>query len=380
MFSDRELRRYARHLTLPGFGVAAQEKLRAARVLVIGAGGLGSPALQYLAAAGVGHITVIDDDVVEESNLQRQVIHRECDLGRPKAESARDAVLRLDSQMSVTAMVARLSVDNALELFADHDVVLDGADNFATRYLSNDAAELTGTPLVWGTILQFSGQISVFWPNRGPMLRDLYPDIPDPDSVPSCAAGGVLGAMAGQVGSMMVIEAVKVLTGVGEPAVGRLMLIDALGCVSRTLEFDLDPDREPVTGLEEMAQVCAASWAEDTVPARGIGPRAVAELKGAVIVDVREVDERQVSCIEGSVHVPLEEIEARGWRAVPDAPGTPLVIQCHSGMRSQRAIAALLEASERPADVELFNLDGGIVAWRAAGLPVIGADSRPTAH
>ncbi|MGX6515765.1 MAG: ThiF family adenylyltransferase [Corynebacterium amycolatum] len=175
--SDRDLRRYARHLTLPGFGAEGQRTLRASRVLVIGAGGLGSPALLYLAGAGVGHITIIDDDVVDESNLQRQVIHRESDIGRPKAESAADAVRRLDSEASVTAIVDRLSVDNAEKLFATHDVVLDGADNFATRYLSSDAAELTGTPLVWATILQFAGQLSVFWPGHGPMLRDLYPDI-----------------------------------------------------------------------------------------------------------------------------------------------------------------------------------------------------------
>lgn len=385
MFSDRELRRYARHLTLPGFGAAAQEKLRASRVLVIGAGGLGSPALQYLAAAGVGHITVIDDDVVDESNLQRQVIHRESDIGRPKAESARDAILRLDSQMSVTALVERLSVDNALELFADHDVVLDGADNFATRYLSNDAAELTGTPLVWGTILQFAGQVSVFWPHRGPMLRDLYPDIPDPGSVPSCAAGGVLGAMPGQIGSMMVIEAIKVLTGVGEPAVGRLVLIDALGCTTRVLQFDADPDREPVTGLEEIAQVCAASWDEDAdshgVSIQEIGPGAAAEIlaeesQRVLLIDVRESEERQVSRIESAVHVPLGEIKAHGWQAlesaIDDCPST-VIVHCHSGKRSQQAIEALMAASEKPFDVELLNLEGGIVAWGAAGLPVIGS-------
>lgn len=379
--SDRDLRRYARHLTLPGFGAEGQRTLRASRVLVIGAGGLGSPALLYLAGAGVGHITIIDDDVVDESNLQRQVIHRESDIGRPKAESAADAVRRLDSEASVTAIVGRLSVDNAEELFATHDVVLDGADNFATRYLSSDAAELTGTPLVWATILQFAGQLSVFWPSHGPMLRDLYPDIPDPGSVPSCAAGGVLGAMVGQIGSMMVVEAIKVLTGVGKVAVGKLVLIDALEATTRTLSFAADPEREPVSDLTEIAQVCAASWSEEEVPAqsvRSIGPNTAHELlaRGVPLIDVREPDEHAEVAIAGSVLVPLGDIRSRGWAAIREAwaernlqPNSPrVVIHCHSGARSQQAIALL--ASDTEADgvtPELINLDGGIVAWQAAG-------------
>ncbi|MCT1548707.1 ThiF family adenylyltransferase [Corynebacterium amycolatum] len=380
--SDRDLRRYARHLTLPGFGAEGQRTLRASRVLVIGAGGLGSPALLYLAGAGVGHITIIDDDVVDESNLQRQVIHRESDIGRPKAESAADAVRRLDSEASVTAIVGRLSVDNAEELFATHDVVLDGADNFATRYLSSDAAELTGTPLVWATILQFAGQLSVFWPGHGPMLRDLYPDIPDPGSVPSCAAGGVLGAMVGQIGSMMVVEAIKVLTGVGKVAVGKLVLIDALEATTRTLSFAADPEREPVSDLTEIAQVCAASWTEDEeAPAqsmRSIGPNTAHELlaEGVPLIDVREPEEHAEVAIVGSVLVPLGDIRSRGWAAIREAwaernlqSNYPRVlIHCHSGARSQQAIELL--ASEIEADgaiPELINLDGGIVAWQAAG-------------
>ena len=380
--SDRDLRRYARHLTLPGFGAEGQRTLRASRVLVIGAGGLGSPALLYLAGAGVGHITIIDDDVVDESNLQRQVIHRESDIGRPKAESAADAVRRLDSEASVTAIVGRLSVDNAEELFATHDVVLDGADNFATRYLSSDAAELTGTPLVWATILQFAGQLSVFWPGRGPMLRDLYPDIPDPGSVPSCAAGGVLGAMVGQIGSMMVVEAIKVLTGVGKVAVGKLVLIDALEATTRTLSFAADPEREPVSDLTEIAQVCAASWTEDEeAPAqsvRSIGPNTAHELlaEGVPLIDVREPEEHAEVAIAESVLVPLGDIRSRGWAAIREAwaernlqSNYPRVlIHCHSGARSQQAIELL--ASEIEADgaiPELINLDGGIVAWQAAG-------------
>lgn len=380
--SDRDLRRYARHLTLPGFGAEGQRTLRASRVLVIGAGGLGSPALLYLAGAGVGHITIIDDDVVDESNLQRQVIHRESDIGRPKAESAADAVRRLDSEASVTAIVGRLSVDNAEELFATHDVVLDGADNFATRYLSSDAAELTGTPLVWATILQFAGQLSVFWPGHGPMLRDLYPDIPDPGSVPSCAAGGVLGAMVGQIGSMMVVEAIKVLTGVGKAAVGKLVLIDALEATTRTLSFATDPEREPVSDLTEIAQVCAASWSENEDGAeqnvRSVGPHAVRELlaEGVPLIDVREPEEYAEAAIAGSVLVPLGEIRSRRWAAIREAwaernlqPNSPrVVIHCHSGARSQQAIELLAgEVETDGATPELINLDGGIVAWQAAG-------------
>src|SRR5699024_5033949 len=194
-----ELDRYSRHSSLPGFGVEGQKRLRAASVLVIGAGGLGAPVLNYLAAAGIGSITIIDDDAVETSSLQRQVIHRRVDVGRQKGDSAAAAVHRLDPDLNVTTSEARVSPDSALELSADHDVVLDGADNFATRYLSNDAAELTGTPLVWGTIFRFAGQVSTFAPGHGPMLRDLFPDIPDPDSVPNCAEGGVLGVLCGTV-------------------------------------------------------------------------------------------------------------------------------------------------------------------------------------
>lgn len=249
VLSERDQARYARHIVLPGFGEEAQRKLRGSRVLVVGAGGLGSPVLLYLAAAGIGHLTIIDDDVVDESNLQRQVIHRQTDVGRPKALSAREAVQRLDPQLSAEAMVARLTADNALELCGDHDLVLDCTDNFATRYLASDAAEITGTPLVWGTILQYQGQLSVCWPGRGPMLRDLFPEVPAADSVPSAVVGGTFGPIVGQTGSMMATEAVKVLVGIGTPAVGRLVLLDALGVGTRTLSFAPDPDRAPVTRL-----------------------------------------------------------------------------------------------------------------------------------
>ncbi len=399
--TDRQTRRYARHLTLPGFGPEAQRKLRQSRVLVVGAGGLGSPAVLYLVAAGVGHITVIDDDVVEESNLQRQVIHRESDIGRPKAESAKDAGLRLDSEASITAIQGRLTAANAAQLFADHDVVLDGADNFATRYLSSDAAEVTGTPLVWATILQFGGQLSVFWPGHGPMLRDLFPDMPDPDSVPSCAAGGVLGAMVGQIGSMMVVEALKVLTGVGEPAVGKLVLIDALAASTRSLNFSADPDRPYATDLSAHenpqtscgCEVNTADGAESTAPTdpsepTAIGPNELAErLDGStLVVDVREDSEREAGFIAGSVHIPLQQIQQQGWAAVreqlqvdPEKPDAEtLVFHCRSGARSSQAIQILeqqLNSSSVPLSSQashprLVNLEGGMLAWQAAGLEV----------
>ena len=413
--NERDLRRYARHLTLDGFGPEAQRALRGSRALVIGAGGLGSPSLLYLAAAGIGHITVIDDDVVDESNLQRQIIHREADLGRPKAESARDAILRLDSQASVSAIVGRLTPENALTLFADHDVVLDGADNFATRYLSSDAAEITGTPLVWATIAQFTGQLSVFWPGRGPMLRDLFPEVPDPDSVPSCAAGGVLGAMVGQIGSMMAIEAIKVLTEVGQPAIGKLVMIDALGANTRALSFAADPDRRPVTDLEEIAAVCGplfpgeipqsvSSRMSDTgtqLEEDGSGmeemtvyeaqERLQGEPKRTVLIDVREPAEYAEASIPGSILAPLSDIEVHGWEAVDKAVAAAgrdagldpagvdtLIVHCRSGARSARAIEILqadpdfkqadpdfkrAAAGLRPA--HLVNLAGGILAWQA---------------
>ena len=249
--TNRDLTRYARHIVLPGFGQDAQRRLRDSRVLVVGAGGLGSPALLYLSAAGVGHLTILDDDVVDESNLQRQVIHRQADVGRPKAVSAKDAAHRLDPQLAVEAVVARLGTDNALGLVKDHDLILDCTDNFTTRYLASDAAEITGTPLVWGTILQYQGQLSVFWPDRGPMLRDLFPEVPAADSVPSAVVGGTFGPVVGQVGSMMATEAVKVLTGIGTPAVGKLVVVDGLGVGARTLSFAADPDRASVTQLPE---------------------------------------------------------------------------------------------------------------------------------
>ena len=374
--SRAELERYSRHLSLPGFGLEGQRRLRAASVLVIGAGGLGAPILNYLAAAGVGSITIIDDDVVEASNLQRQIIHRDADVGRSKVASAADAVHRLDPSLEVRTVEGRLTPENALDLFADHDVVLDGADNFATRYLSNDAAELTGAPLVWGTIFRFAGQVSTFVPGHGPMLRDLFPDIPEPDSVPNCAEGGVLGVLCGTVGSAMATEAIKLICGIGAPFIGRLLRYEALTGEYSTLRFSPDPDRPTVTDLTEVAVACAA------VPTGGVAANStaddidVAEFRArrdeVVVVDVREDWERELTSIPGSVHLPLDDLRNGGWQALatvlggsgPAGSSDDIVIHCKSGARSAEAVEIL--SGSVPASVRLRSLAGGIDAWAAA--------------
>lgn len=365
--SPAESARYARHLTLWEVGARGQQALRAARVLVVGAGGLGAPIIQYLAAAGVGHLSIIDDDVVELSNLQRQVIHREEDLGRPKAESARDAVLRLDHRASVRALPERLGPENALPLFEEHDVVLDGADNFATRYLSSDAAEITGTPLVWGTISQFSGQVSVFAPGRGPMLRDLYPDIPPADSVPSCAAGGVLGAVVGQVGALMAVEAIKLITGIGRPAIGRLLLLDALAATQRELRVERDPGRSAVETLHEVAAACGTAAAAESVPSISL-----AELLDGppeLLLDIREPAERAGGHLPGDRALPLGRILEEGWAAVaPLAPQGRMVLYCRSGARSERAVRRLLADPALPAGIDVRSLSGGYLGYEATTL------------
>lgn len=360
--------RFARHLPLPGIGAEGQRRIAHARVLVIGAGGLGSPILQYLAAAGVGHLTIIDDDRVERTNLQRQVLHGDADVGIPKAESARAAIAAQDAQVQVTALVERLTPANALALFQAHDLVLDGADNFATRYLVNDAAELTGTPVVWGSILQFAGQVSVFWPGQGPMLRDLYPDIPDEDSIADCATGGVFGALCGVIGSAMAVEALKLICGVGDPLVGRLARHDALAARWSDLRFVSDPDRPAVTDLEEVTVLCqvAPGRAED-ISAGEVAARLRSAEPGLVVVDVRTDDERAGGLIAGSHHVPLDRVLADGWGAIADAlgpeaqSGGDIVITCQGGIRSARAIDAL--AATAPEGTVLRNLVGGMNAY-----------------
>ena len=388
-----ELERYSRHLTLAQFGPEGQRRLKNARVLVVGAGGLGAPALQYLAAAGVGTLGVVDDDVVSVSNLQRQVIHTVADVGRPKVDSAADAVARLNPLVTVRTHDTRLSTGNALEILGQYDLVLDGADNFATRYLVADAAELTGIPVVWGSILRFDGQVSVFWAGRGPVYRDLYPEAPPAGSVPSCAEGGVLGVLPATIGSVMATEALKLLTGLGAPLVGRVLVHDALAQTWRTLTVLPDPERQPVTDLSRVFVACglpspgddaadpgdvspaapgaevgtppAAPSAVETVDATELARLLEARERGETaftLVDVREDWERQLVSIPGSVAVPLDRLLTDGVRALPAGTEGDVVLHCKAGVRSAQALAAL-RADYALREDDLKHLDGGILAW-----------------
>ncbi|MDQ6738826.1 MAG: molybdopterin-synthase adenylyltransferase MoeB [Actinomycetota bacterium] len=365
--SRTEIERYSRHLIIPEIGTEGQRRLKNARVLVIGAGGLGSPALLYLAAAGVGTIGIVDDDDVDLSNLQRQVIHSVADVGRSKLESARDSIAALNPLVNVRLHPLRLDSSNALEMFADYDLILDGADNFATRYLVNDAAALQGKPYVWGSILRFDGQVSVFWEKFGPSYRDLYPEPPSAGSVPSCAEGGVFGMLCAAVGSMMVIEAVKLITGVGRSLLGRLLIFDALGSSWREISISKDPDAVPVAGLVDYADFCgvpaaaAGTDTTDTISARGLAARLDARDRGEdgfELIDVREPGEFGIVRIPGSVLIPLAGIQTGS--ALPRiARDVPLVLHCKSGARSAQALASLQAAGYD----DVVHLDGGILAW-----------------
>jgi len=262
-----EVRRYSRHLIIPEIGMTGQKRLKNARVLCVGAGGLGSPALMYLAAAGVGTLGIVDFDVVDESNLQRQIIHGQSDIGRPKAQSARDSVREINPYVNVVLHEEHLDSDNALQIFAQYDLIVDGTDNFATRYLVNDACVLLGKPYVWGSIYRFDGQASVFWAEYGPCYRCLYPEPPPPGMVPSCAEGGVLGVLCASIGSIQVNEAIKLITGIGDSLAGRLMIYDALDMTYRSVRVQKDPDcpvcgKNPtITGLSllrDFVRRCAA--------------------------------------------------------------------------------------------------------------------------
>ncbi|MDQ1718053.1 MAG: sulfur-carrier protein adenylyltransferase/sulfurtransferase, partial [Pseudonocardiales bacterium] len=264
-----EVRRYSRHLIIPDVAMAGQKRLKNAKVLCIGAGGLGSPALLYLAAAGVGTLGIVEFDVVDESNLQRQIIHGQSDIGRSKAQSARDSVLEINPLVTVNLHEERLDTSNVLEIFADYDLIVDGTDNFATRYLVNDAAVLLGKPYVWGSIYRFEGQVSVFWDKYGPNYRDLYPSPPPPGMVPSCAEGGVLGVICAAIGSVMVNEAIKLITGIGETLLGRLLVFDALDMTWNEIKIRKDPATEPITELIDYDAFCGVVSEEAQAAAAG---------------------------------------------------------------------------------------------------------------
>ena len=351
--------RYSRHLLLERIGELGQRRLLAARVLVVGAGGLGSPALLYLAAAGVGTIGVVDDDTVEESNLQRQIAHRTEDVGRAKVDSAADAVARANPEVRVVRHGERLTPDNALELVSGYDLVLDGSDSFSTRYLVNDACVLTGRPWVWGAVLRFDGHVATFWDGHGPTYRDLFATAPPPGTVPSCGEAGVLGGVCGTVASVMVTEAVKLITGAGRTLLGRVLVHDALEMTWRSLDVRPDPRRAPVTELREEAS-CRLPGAGDLPEVTAVA--LAAELAGAaapVVVDVREAHERAELSIAGSVPVPLAGV-LDGTAALPTGP---LVLHCAGGTRSAQALTALLATGRG----EVRHLRGGIRAWVAAG-------------
>ncbi|MEV6339625.1 MULTISPECIES: adenylyltransferase/sulfurtransferase MoeZ [Nocardia] len=363
-----EIARYSRHLIIPDLGVDGQKRLKNAKVLVIGAGGLGSPALLYLAAAGVGTLGIVEFDEVDASNLQRQIIHGESDIGRPKADSARDSILEINSGIEVRLHKIRLEPENAVELFAEYDLIVDGTDNFATRYLVNDAAVLAGKPYVWGSIYRFEGQVSVFWEDapdgRGINYRDLYPEAPPPGMVPSCAEGGVLGVLCASIGSIMVTEAIKLITGIGEPLLGRLMVYDALDMNYRTIKLRRDPERQPITELIDYEAFCGVVSEEGQAAAAGstITARELKELldagKEIELIDVREPVEWDIVHIEGAKLIPKDRFLS--GEALSDLPqNRPIVLHCKTGIRSAEVLAVLKNAGFSDAS----HVQGGIVAW-----------------
>ncbi len=368
-----EVARYSRHLIIPDLGVDGQKRLKNAKVLVIGAGGLGSPTLLYLAAAGVGTIGIVEFDVVDESNLQRQIIHGQSDIGRPKAQSARDSILELNSLVNVVLHELRLEPDNAVALFAQYDLIIDGTDNFATRYLVNDAAVLAGKPYVWGSIYRFQGQVSVFWEDapdgsagdkRGLNYRDLYPEPPPPGMVPSCAEGGVLGILCASIASVMGTEAIKLITGIGDTLLGRLMIYDALEMTYRTITIRKDPTTPTITGLIDYEAFCGVV-SDDAVAAAAdstITPRQLRELldsgKKIALIDVREPVEWEINHIDGAQLIPKSSLESgSGLSKLPQ--DRVQVLYCKTGVRSAEALAAVKKAGFADA----VHLQGGITAW-----------------
>ncbi|WP_309116786.1 adenylyltransferase/sulfurtransferase MoeZ [Saccharothrix sp.] len=366
--TKEEVARYSRHLIIPDVGVDGQKRLKNAKVLVVGAGGLGSPALLYLAAAGVGTLGIVDFDTVDESNLQRQVIHGQSDIGKPKAESARESIAEINPYVKVNLHQTHLNSENVLDIFRDYDLILDGTDNFATRYLVNDAAVLLGKPYVWGSIFRFEGQVSVFWedaPNgQGLNYRDLYPEPPPPGMVPSCAEGGVLGVLCASIGSIMVTEAIKLLTGIGEPLLGRLMVYDALEMSYRTIKIRKDPESVKITELIDYEAFCGVVSDEAQQAAAGntITPLELKQKQDSgenfVLIDVREPHEYEIVRIPGSVLIPKDRIlSGEAFAELPQ--DKQIVLHCKSGGRSAEALAVLHQAGFKDA----VHVGGGVLAW-----------------
>ncbi len=372
-----EVRRYSRHLIIPDIGMTGQKRLKNAKVLVIGAGGLGSPALLYLAAAGVGTIGIAEFDEVDESNLQRQVIHGQSDVGRPKADSARDSIAEVNPLVNVVVHDERLDNDNVLGVFEGYDLIVDGTDNFATRYMVNDAAYFLKIPYVWGSIYRFDGQASVFAPtlaDDAPCYRCLYPEPPPPGMVPSCAEGGVLGVLCASIGSIQVNEAIKLLTGIGDPLIGRLMIYDALEMEYRKLKVRKDPncalcgENPTVTELIDYEAFCGAI-SEDAADAAAGSTISVTQLehmlkerdensRDFVLVDVREPNEYEINQIPGSVLIPKGDfLNGSALEQIPS--DKQIVMYCKTGVRSAETLAIVKGAGYADA----VHVGGGVVAW-----------------
>jgi adenylyltransferase/sulfurtransferase len=366
-----EIRRYSRHLIIPDVGVSGQKRLKNAKVLCVGAGGLGSPALMYLAAAGIGTLGIVDFDTVDESNLQRQIIHGVSDIGKSKALSAAESIREINPYVEVVIHDTALDRDNVKEIFAGYDLIVDGTDNFATRYMVNDAAVLLGKPYVWGSIYRFDGQASVFWAEHGPCYRCLYPEPPPPGMVPSCAEGGVLGVLCASIGAIQVTEAIKLLTGIGEPLVGGLMVYDALEMSYRKIKVRKDPDcvlcgpNATLTDLmEDYDDFCGAVSveAQEAVVDSTITARELKEWQDAgkdvFLVDVREPAEFEIVSIPGATLIPKGEIlSGEALASLPQ--DRQIVLHCKSGVRSAEALAALKAAGFKDA----VHLQGGVLSW-----------------
>lgn len=365
--SAAEIRRYSRHLIIPGMGLEGQKRLKNARVLVIGAGGLGSPVLTYLAAAGVGTIGIVDDDEVDESNLHRQVIHGQSDLGRLKVDSAEESILELNPFVKVEKHALRFDASNALDLVANYDLVVDGTDNFATRYLINDAAVILNKPEVWGSIFQFTGQAAVFWAEHGPNYRDVFPVPPGPGQVPSCAEGGVLGVLVSAVGSIMATEAIKLITGIGEPLIGRMLIYDARAMTYSTIQIsgsgervsELMDDYEEFCGVGNHAQEPTGDDTSITVAQlkTWLDERAAGK-RDFVLIDVREPGERVISRIDESVLIPQAQFFS-GHALEKLRADQQVVLYCRSGVRSADCLAIVKNAGFADA----VHVAGGVNAW-----------------